>query len=164
MEAAGIIALVRATTSTSLQARTLCLIWSNAPRDIFHLRDELETWRGFFESIQSGIVESSTLAESAGALELGTTGNEQQEALRALVSKGAHIAEELGAILVKLLGEPVESPSGASTTEITAGAQARVALTKKILWLRRLDDITRLRKMLRHITQNIALCLTIMNV
>lgn len=166
MEAAGIIALVRATTSTSLQARTLCLVWSNAPRDIFHLRDELDTCRGFFESIQAGIVESTALGESAGEPELGKIGNGQREALRALVSKGAHIAEELGQILVKLIGEPAETSRSGSkrASQISGGVQGRVALRKKILWLRRLDDVTRLRKMLRQTTHNIALCLTIVNV
>lgn len=166
MEAAGIIALVRATTSTSLQARTLCLVWMNAPRDAFHLRGELDSCRGFFESIQAGIVESSVLGESPGERESGGVSNEQRASLRGLISKGAQFAQELGEILVKRLGQSVlEISSGGETRESQSAQefQERLAFRKKILWLRRLDDVTRLRKMLRQTTHNIALCLTMMN-
>lgn len=60
MEAAAIIATVRVTTSTAIQARTLCVIWKDAPRDIFRLRDELDTCKSFLDSLESGLLNSNS--------------------------------------------------------------------------------------------------------
>lgn len=153
MEAAAIIALVRATTSSSLQARTLCVIWKDAPRDVFFLRDELDTYKSFFDSIQGGIVESSFLDEIEIDREHGGFIPMQKQALGALLTKGASIAQSLGDILVELVGEPTERIRG----------NERLALRKKILWLRRMENVTKLRKMLRRTVDNVTLCLTMLD-
>lgn len=155
MEATGIIALVRATTSTALRAHTLCVIWKDAPRDVFFLRDELDTYKSFFESIQGSIVESAFLDKLEVDREPASFIPMQKQALRALLTKGASLAQALGEILVELVGEPTERTH-------TVGNE-RLALRKKVLWLRRMDNVTNMRKMLRRTVDNIALCLTMLD-
>lgn len=175
MEAAGIIALVRATSSTCVQARTLCLVWKDAPRDVFHLRDELQAFKIFHESIRAGIVEPSFLDDFQGlggaetAVTSSASGNRrlQREALRVILAKGRDVAETLGKILVELIGEnAVEGAGTGSAGDVPGaggGSRAGLAFQKKILWLRRLDTVRDLRKMLRDMMDNISLWLIMIN-
>ncbi|KAK4218886.1 ankyrin repeat-containing domain protein [Rhypophila decipiens] len=157
MEAAGIIALVRATTATTLHARQLCMTWKDAPRDVFFLRDQLDTCQTFFVSIQTAIVESSALSD----LPLGQEFVEaQREQLGLLLERGASITHSLGCILVELIG----NQAGNAGTRGGTSSQARLGLRKRMLWLRRMDDVSNLRKMLSRTTDNIALCLIMLNV
>ncbi|KAM7183821.1 hypothetical protein V8F33_013358 [Rhypophila sp. PSN 637] len=166
MEAAAIIALVRATTTTTLQARKLAVIWKDAPRAIFNLRDELDTCKTFLESIQSGIVESSLINDLENHHGAGSIGGLQREALKVLLPRCEQIAQSLGDILVELLGEHAETSGagGESDRENDIAERTRFGLRKKLLWLRRLESVSHLRKMLRRTADDIALCLTMMNV
>jgi len=161
MEAAAIIATVRATTSTTLQARTLCLLWKDAPRDVYRLRDDLDTCKSFLDSLESSIIESSFLDELQDDRGAGRGINLQREALRVLLSRGTNVANSLGDILVELIGEPEDTSSATSAGE---KPEERLARRKKLLWLRRVENVTKLRKLLRRTTDDIALCLTMLNV
>ena len=120
---------------------------------MFFLRDELDTYKSFFDSIQGGIVESSFLDEIEIDREHGGFIPMQKQALGALLTKGASIAQSLGDILVELVGEQTERIIG----------NERLALRKKILWLRRMENVTKLRKMLRRTVDNVTLCLTMLD-
>lgn len=169
MEAAGIVALVRAATSATLQARTLCAVWKDAPRDILYLRDELETCKVFFDCIENGILELSFLGESSDGHGGPKSGTEtQRETLTVLLSRGAGIVQRISEILVGLIGEPADNTRRAGN-EVDNNYRGRgepqlqLALRKKLLWLRRAENVTKLRKLLRRTTDDIGLCLTILN-
>lgn len=162
------IALVRATASTALQARTLSVIWKDAPRDVFHLRDELDTCKTFLESIQSGIVESSLIKDLEEHHDPRDGGALQREPLRALLRRGEKIAKSIGEILTELLGEDPDGTGTRGETDrentVRDKERTRFKFKKKFLWLRRLEAVTKLRKMLRRTTDDIALSLTMLNV
>ncbi|KAM7219415.1 hypothetical protein V8F06_005149 [Rhypophila decipiens] len=171
MEAAGIIALVRATTSTCIQARNLCSIWKNAPRDVFHLRDELQTYQTFYESIQTSIVDFSVLSEigldmgeKSGGTEARKLQTVQRDALQGLLAKGLGVAKSIEVILIELIGKTMTSQETGDRSLGTEGLKAALTLSKKLLWLRRMDTVKGLRKMLRDTTNGITFCLTILNV
>lgn len=160
--AGGIVAIVRATASTTLQARALCMIWKDAPTDVYRLRDELDTCNSFLDSLQSGIIESSFLDELQNDQGTGTGINLQREALTVLLLRGTHVCESLGEILIELIGEREDTLVGG--VEDGGKSQERLARRKKLLWLRRMDNVTKFRKLLRRTTNDISLCLAMLSV
>lgn len=161
----GVIALVRATTSTAFQARTLSVAWKDAPRDVFFLRDELETCKAFLESIQEGIFKSSLLDDIETSHMSGGLGVLKTEALKALLTRAENIVVNLGQILGELVGRQGNSLNtcGKNGDPAIDRSQKRLAFRKKVLWIRRLDAVTKLRKMLRRATDDIALQLMMLN-
>jgi len=166
--AAGVIGLVRVTTAASLQTRKLCEDWKDAPRDVHHLRDELDTCEAFFRALRSGIAEW----QLGVGLEGEKGGNPSTAGLTAaigevgkLLSRSNSILETLKTILEVLVRErdasSAASVDGSSGVE---GIQSSLPKRRKILWLRRVDEVGKLRKMLRHSTRDIGLFLTLLNV
>ncbi|KAM7211324.1 hypothetical protein V8F06_013302 [Rhypophila decipiens] len=148
------------------RARKLAVIWKDAARDIFNLRDELDTCKTFLESIQSGIVESSLINDLENHHGAGSVGGLQREALKVLLRRCEQMAQRFGDRLIELLGEHTDSSGarGESDRRNDVAERTRFALRKKLLWLRRLESVSQLRKMLRRTADDIALCLTMMNV
>jgi hypothetical protein len=164
--AAGVIGLVRVTAAASVQTRKLCENWKDAPRDVHHLRDELETCEAFFRALRSGIVEwplggleaevgsiSSTEGPAAAIGELGR-----------LLSRSNGILETLR----EMLEELARGRDASSGTAAHGGCGRRgypiAAKEEKDSKLRRVDEVGKLRKMLRRSIRDIGLFLTLLNV
>ncbi|KAK4207115.1 ankyrin repeat-containing domain protein [Rhypophila decipiens] len=111
-------------------------------------------------------VESSLINDLENHHGAGSVGGLQREALKVLLRRGEQIAQSLGDILIELLGEHAytSGAGGESDRRNDVTERTRFALRKKLLWLRRLESVSQLRKMLRRTADDIALCLTMMNV
>ncbi|KAM7189875.1 Ankyrin repeat-containing domain protein [Rhypophila sp. PSN 637] len=78
------------------------------------------------------------------------------------LQKGLGIAKSIDAILIELIDKATQKTGSSSLG--TEGMHAALNLSKKLLWLRRMDTVKGLRRMLRDTTNSITLCLTILNV
>jgi len=164
--AAGVIGLVRVTTAASLQTRKLCEGWKDAPGDVHHLRDELDTCEAFFRALRCGIAQwqlgdlegnGGNLSTAGSTAAIGEVGK--------LLSRSNSILEILKGILDDLARENRDASSTVSA-DGGGGVDGIPSLPKrrKILWLRRVDEVGKLRKRLRHSVRDIGLFLTLLNV
>ena len=149
----GVVRLVRGATDTGLEIRKLRELWKDAPRDVHHLGDELDTYEAFSRALRSGIAEWPQ--EGLGTATIGELGR--------LLSRSNGNLERLQTILQEL----VRGKDGSSTSLCGgSGVEGMDSLPRrrKVLWLRRVDEVRKLRKMLRQSTRDIGLFLTLLNV
>ncbi|KAK1759095.1 ankyrin repeat-containing domain protein [Echria macrotheca] len=153
--AAAIIGIARVTTTVSLQARRLCELWKDAPRDIYHLCDELETAKTFFGTLQSGIIDSPLTDDPSRAV--------LRQELNVLLRRANSILGSLEPILARLVSGGNDSP-GAPDAGGRSGLVLTLAKRRKFLWLRRVNKVTKLRGMLRRTTDDIGQYLILLNI
>jgi len=153
--ALSIAAIAHVATKVALEIRKLCDLWKDAPRDVYHLCDELETAEAFFQVLQTSFPE----------LDCPPTSKEF-----ANHHHNAAVMEGLGRLLLRSrstlrhLQKILDELVGGKESDTPDGSVVRFAKRRKLLWLRHLDGVSRLRRVLRHTNKDIGLFLTLLNV
>ncbi|KAK1749411.1 ankyrin repeat-containing domain protein [Echria macrotheca] len=147
--AAAVIGIGQVAALVTLETRKLCERWKDAPKAIYLLRDELDTAETFFSALRVGL---GNLPPKLGD---GSPTTAMLAELHVLLARSNTILVRLQRILDELLG----SSGDALSSDVQSLAKRR-----KLLWLRRLEEVNKLREKLRRTTHDIGLFMTLLNV
>ncbi|KAK5651530.1 hypothetical protein OQA88_11984 [Cercophora sp. LCS_1] len=144
MEAvAAIVGVADVTARASSKIWRLCELWKDAPQDVYFLRDDLDRANRFFASLRNSL---ETLPP--------TMGQPLSQDLEGLLGSGHRTISSLQLLLDEFLDD-----KQAGTRQVV-----EISKRRKLLWLRSLSKVKRLKGALRQTTEQVGLCLSLLNV
>lgn len=139
---------------------TLCSLWSEAPRDVYELRDDLVTTSELLAAVQRGLAMEHAKRKARG---IGTPGwsPDAVGGLQRLLLRGQIIVGEIQKILDKLTGGP--HPQNAKVERYDKSRE-RLGKRMKVEWLMKRRKIYGLRTAMTDIRQKVYVSLIYLNV
>jgi ankyrin repeat protein len=159
--AAAIVAVAEVTARCSSKVWKLCHQWKDVPRDIVQLRDDLERSGRFLEVLRQVAPDGALLAPNSGD-ESGNWLSAGRD-LGVLLRQGHVVVDKLHEIVDELVDPSPKFEGGDGPQQEAESWPSSIRTSRKILWLRRAQDVKKLKASLNHITTQIGFQLALLN-